>query len=198
MYKWEKIEPEELKQGNVVRINDDPTEFEIVDSYPGDDAVIRANCGKPYPRYFTTYNNDFYRGIKLPECETCEKWKASVSAITDLLHEKEEALKQTRARLCELKEKWEAKRVKEQKETCRPAEMWVDIPFEDIRAGYVVRGRDGCGVWMDSIYVKHVMKREHAVKGSFTDLTPVTCISTQWQRFIVTTGCKCQSNANAD
>jgi hypothetical protein len=138
-HKWEKVEFDDLVKGDVFRNDSDPEEYSMV-SRDQNHNVIKAklvvdpaNWG---PVYFS--GGEYLKKIETPE-ESNDRKDETIFELTDLLYAEREQHKQTRARLTELQEKWEAKRESEWAALELRGETWEKVEFQDIIVGDTVR-----------------------------------------------------------
>ncbi|MCK5601134.1 hypothetical protein KAR91_04640 [Candidatus Pacearchaeota archaeon] len=130
--KWEEIKFEKLREGEVFRAERIPNRVYQVDE-TGKDVE-----GKPY-----LMASDLVRGAEdlcfsgggEPYFRLCVPGAEVIDAIAERLTESQGALKQKTERFNELLQKWEAKRVEEQKD------RWEDADWENIQVDDTVRWR---------------------------------------------------------
>jgi hypothetical protein len=138
-HKWGKVEFDDLVKGDVFRVNGyQPREYIMV-SRDLNDNVIKAIDPEPETSLiFFTDGNVFTRKTEIPS-ESNDRKDETIFELTDLLYAEREQHKQTRARLTELQEKWEAKRESEWAALELRGETWEKVEFQDIRVGDTVR-----------------------------------------------------------
>jgi hypothetical protein len=137
-HKWEKVEFDDLVKGDVFRVNQLESNEYIMLSRDLNDNLIKAK-GEDFDGSPISFfeGNVFTRKIEIPE-ET-DRLQTAISVLVDKLHTETENHKQTRARLIELQEKWEEKRLVDMGEDICQEEIWEDVDYRGINIGDLVK-----------------------------------------------------------
>jgi hypothetical protein len=137
-HKWEKVEFDDLVKGDVFRVNHGEGIY-TMESRDLTDNLVKAyliNDPESYRGaiFFIGSEIDvFFKKIEIPE-ET-DRLQTAISVLVDKLHTETENHKQTRARLIELQEKWEEKRLVDMGEDSCQEEVWEDVSICGVKPG---------------------------------------------------------------